>query len=1163
MGLNSTQFNFLKPQRLTDQSDGGGQITSVALPDNISNNLFPGVSNLDAVNGRLSARLLYLSAQSNDVLWYYGAGVYISQPPANPAISALLARAASFGEERAALATRIESYLTQGPISPLTFYGNAVVGQRAVIGYQLLSAALPEVGESYLLSQEKAGYPAVSQYVRITKVEERIQDFTDATGDFQRRLVTLYLAEPLRYDFAGLDAPIRYTNIYAPTRVRYTTVADAARYYGLLPLAAPANAETSVITVHRVMEQLVPSTQAEKAQADQPAQALPQQMFPCGPARILAANVTGTVIYLGSGVMPGTVAVTGTQTYTDTSAGFLTASGGAVAEMDYAAGCIVFPSAGTWTVTAQPAAPLIGPAHTLGLPINVSTRALVYVTTLAPIPAPGTLVVDYLAFGKWYRLTDNGKGQLVGASSAHGSGTLNYATGTVQLSLQALPDLNSLILFAWATGIHALRRDGEVSAPVPALQVTLDYPAEPGSLSLSWPSGGVTKTATVASNGVISGQATGQALHETGMVNLTPLPSAFPDTAGLFSVSYQRKLRYSGSFVAVAPSARTFVMTLPGAVLPLAGGSLTLSVTLGFSYYSAYPLITESFVVTDDGAGGLVGEIVDIGSSVNSTTGEVVLVVKNIVRGVYLSYFSAGSYANVPCTVFSAPATFGWTARKASDAPAAQTETHPVPDLRIDLTPDHADAVLPASLRFLLGSAVHVERAGTIYRNPSPLTDSGVPVGTLNHATGIATLYDWTGLTSTTVAIQALATVRRPWYAHRLVGRVVGAPVRPGSFQLRGLDAAGIALTATAATDGRLLAAGIDGEIDWQTGIYTVTFCDWMAVGSLTAEQLAAPWYNPALIVAGEYPVPRDVLPTSLVYNAVVYTYAPVDSTLIGIDTARLPNDGRVQVIKPGDTAVLHHTGIFTLPNPLSAGQIINLPRGDLSQVVLLDTAGTQVATTKYSANLTAGVVTMANPLDLSAYLQPLAAHHTLREMARISDVEISGHIQLARALTKTFPAEGYLSTLLTAGDRYARYANLRIIASWQGNFANDGALAVADYNDVDYPLVVTNEGCIEEDWAVVFETPTTVKIIGARVGQIASGMSITAPIAPVSALTGIPYFHIPAGGWGSGYVYGNALRVLTIAASFPHWHIRCTQPHDWTGAGDVYAFQSIGEVDP
>lgn len=1172
MALNSSHIQFLKSARLTDQVDGGGQITATPLPDNVSNNLFPGVSNLDAVNGRVSARLLYLATVSPDTLWYYGAGVYLSAPPENSAISALLARASAFGEERADLITRVESYLTQGPITLMTFFGNAVIGQRAVRAYQTVSTPLPETGETYLISQEKSGYPAVAQYVRLTDVEFVDLEFEDAQGVFTRRVLTLYLAEPLRYDFAGLEFPDRLVSTVAPTRIRYTTVADAARYYGLLPLAAEAASGQAQVSLTRLLESLVPSTQTETAQADLPAQALPQQLFPCGEVLTLVSDVTATTLYLGMAVTPGTVSVTGTQTYTDTGTGTLVRADEVTAEIDYTEGLIVFPESGTWTVTAQPAAPLIGPAYTVALPITTQTRALVYVTTLTPIPAPGTLVVDYLALGKWYRLTDRGDGVLAGASSAHGSGALDFVTGTAQLSLQTLPDTNTALLFAYALPLAAERRDGEVSIPAPSLAVTLEHAVEPATLTVSWPSGGLTKTATASAQGVLSGDATGMIGHETKTLVVTPDAAAFPDAGSVFTVDYDRLVTYSGALAAIAPTGRSYTLQLPEGACPLAPGSVRLTVTL-VRYQSAFVsmgTVSETFTLVDDGAGAMTGEPLAVASAVNYTTGEVILILPDTVtRGYFEWRRYGGGIALVWNPTGAAPLlantyAFGYQVRNAADGVATVQELIAAPGLTVDLTPTTLDVILPGSVRFLLGGQVHVDRLGTLYRAPSATTGSGTPVGSVNYTTGQATLTDWRALSSLALTVQALATVRGAWSTIQVFGRVRGAPVRPGSFQLRATTALGVAISATADPDGAFETDAMIGSIDWQTGIYQARFGERVLDADLTPEQKAESWYDADLIDEdGKVLVPAPVIPTSLVYNAVVYTYAPVDSTLIGVDTARLPADGRVQVIRPGDTAILHHTASLTMPTPLSAGQQVDCQRGHLSQVILLDTAGTQVATTKYSVNLATGIITMANPLDLSAYIQPLTAQHTLREMARVVDVEISGAVRLARALTKTFPVGSYLSTLLPAGDRYARYADLRVIASWQGDFTTDGALAAVDYNEVDYPLQVTNEGCIEEDWAIVFETASTVKVIGARVGQIASGLSITGTIAPTSTLTGLAYFSINPDGWGQGYAYGNALRFITVAASFPHWHIRCTQPHDWDGSGDVYAFQSLGEVDP
>lgn len=136
MAPEQQSHQFLKSARLTDQVDGGSQITATPLPDNVSNNLFPGVSNLDAVNGRVSARLLYLAIVSPDTLWYYGAGVYLSAPGRTAPSPRCWPAPRRSAKSAPILITRVESYLTQGPITLMTFYGNAVIGQRAVRAYQ-------------------------------------------------------------------------------------------------------------------------------------------------------------------------------------------------------------------------------------------------------------------------------------------------------------------------------------------------------------------------------------------------------------------------------------------------------------------------------------------------------------------------------------------------------------------------------------------------------------------------------------------------------------------------------------------------------------------------------------------------------------------------------------------------------------------------------------------------------------------------------------------------------------------------------------------------------------------------------------------------------------------------------------------------------------------
>ena len=69
----------------------------------------------------------------------------------------------------------------------------------------------------------------------------------------------------------------------------------------------------------------------------------------------------------------------------------------------------------------------VGPVHTGATAISINNRAFTYVFSCTPIPAPGTLNVDFRALGKWYRLTDaDATGDLTG----EGAGRVDFNTGS-------------------------------------------------------------------------------------------------------------------------------------------------------------------------------------------------------------------------------------------------------------------------------------------------------------------------------------------------------------------------------------------------------------------------------------------------------------------------------------------------------------------------------------------------------------------------------------------------------------------------------------------------------------------------------------------------------------------------------------------------------------
>jgi len=175
-----------------------------------------------------------------------------------------------------------------------------------------------------------------------------------------------------------------------------------------------------------------------------------------------------------------------------------------------------------FTITSGPETfTIIGPAHTGGIDITLGNQALNYTYSCTPVPAPGALTVEYRSLGRWYTLQDDGSGALTG----DGSGVIDYNTGSVIITLLALPDVDSAILLSWNSGAHYTDRAGSVDYDPITVQHTLATAAEPGSVSISWLQSGNTKTATVAVDGGIDGDATGHVNHATGEVFLICPPS--------------------------------------------------------------------------------------------------------------------------------------------------------------------------------------------------------------------------------------------------------------------------------------------------------------------------------------------------------------------------------------------------------------------------------------------------------------------------------------------------------------------------------------------------------------------------------------------------------------------------------------------------------------
>lgn len=443
--------------------------------------------------------------------------------------------------------------------------------------------------------------------------------------------------------------------------------------------------------------------------------------------------------------------------------------------------------------------------------------------------------------------------------------------------------------------------------------------------------------------------------------------------------------------------------------------------------------------------------------------------------------------------------------------PAAGSSAQNEPNALTQLSVDHRGArigsMVGGSILFRFNGREYRDEQGSLFTGPM---SAPIDSGTYEPLAYEGLITEWDAGARSVISRAAL-TVYGRWPLREVLWRTPGAPVRVGSFQV--VDGKGN--SAQSDNDGDMAGADpyITGRIDYDTGVYTLEF--------------AAP-----------YPAPEQVR-----YNAVVLKYLPLDPALLGLNPVRLPLDGRVPIVQPGNMLVIHDTDSFTLPNPAVAGQTYALPRGLLAYVEVRDALGLRVPTDRYTINLVTGSITMANPLDLSEYDQPLKAEHRIEDMVLCVDAQLSGDIQISGAIVHAYGTDAYISSALRFGDLQSRVTDPFDQQAWTGVWSDEriGSDATAEFNHTVYPVTVTNLGAITERFRIEFTSTNAFRLIGETTGVHPTTGTIGLNYAPNNPAAGAPYFTVPALGWGSGWVAGNQVRFNTFAAAAPMWINRTT----------------------
>ena len=295
-------------------------------------------------------------------------------------------------------------------------------------------------------------------------------------------------------------------------------------------------------------------------------------------------------------------------------------------------------------------------------------------------------------------------------------------------------------------------------------------------------------------------------------------------------------------------------------------------------------------------------------------------------------------------------------------------------------------------------------------------------------------------------------------------------------------------------------------------------------------------------------------------YNATGYTFLPLDKNILGVDTVKLPPSGKVPAYRKGDLILVKAEKLAPILD-LTPARAISVEKTRLSLLELVDDLGVKLPYTTYSVDLEAGTLTLLPTFSELGYQAPFSARYQYQDMAVATDVSISGDIKLAKQLTHDFdPSNTLVSSALLMGTMQARVYNMFTQDVWKSKFLDyiEGDDSIFKFNTALAPIEVTNESCIQEEWALVFTGATSFDLIGRNVGRLASGSTLE-DFSPLNPATKKPILTMRKEGFSSGARAGNVLRFNTNAANFPVWVVRTVLQSNTTTIDHSFSLEFKG----
>ena len=1217
MAITADQIKILESERLTDTDDGGGRATGRIVESGDVNAVFPPIDRIDQAFGEFSARKLFAGPQTASTEVYYGVHSAIIQDAMDKNINLLMCDTKSDSDNLRDLKDYVESYQVKASQTTAILWGEHLQHQQIVVMYMPVVEDEPAPSDVLFLNDGKN-----EQAIRIKRVSVDIRDVSQTVNGnlstFQIKRVSLELFNSLDHNYDGQQPSLDWLN--RTTKIYTSRASSGVKYFGVKRLAQAVASGASTANVGDLFMPLAPASKSTDALTNQKPFLDQSILTDIGPVESVTIQLSDQSSGVKAGYLPFHFSKTSTitwsgRTFNDRGDGVFLLVGGSGGVTSLTIDRVTrrlelkldsgVNGSNSLVITGAPACLVSTTPYSIGAVIDAKSQRTTYIFDLSEVlPQPELTRVSFRVLGKSYTAKVRGDGVIHGDAT----GRLDTTTGLIQITLPALPDIASALIVTWTSAeyINVSTTNKKSLKATSKYELTLDGAAERGSLNVKWLNDGSVSAATTAIDDgkgrlKIGGDDVGYIIYANpdGVSQIFIEPQAKkPDSGTAFQVSYNKiSLDAQQSMLLDSTSPNEIVTTLTPAPQPgsICFDVVTTRTSQRASNMTAFDEVTRIMRRWYDVDGGF--------NFIEKNKNTAVSVVDG--PGLYGKIeYESGNLLVRPCDGYESTQYSGATSTVPSDdvwrppewpsfdnnggavavprysisagskhkvnalehlppqtimifwqsalAPPSEnvSESHPVGNLVIDLIDYDVQQIIEGSVRLTFGDQVAVDNRGTIILNPSTTTGAGSQIGTIDYSTQQISLQTWPDGDYDIVLVTA-ATAAPIGAGDSFVFNTKAYPVAPLGFTVNAIDSKGDRYSGVVDGNGDISGGDLKGRIDQNSGLVTLYGVD----------PNAAPDAENKLLM---------LVASSITYSAVIETLLPLDKAVIKIDPIRLPPDGRVPIYRAGDLLLLSHTASKSVGTP-TAGQVVSVDRTYLAACDVVDSKGKPLKQAMRSIDLKAGTVTFSAPLSFvdeqgNQLSPPLVVKHRIEHMSPIADVQLNGDLKLLTAAYHDYPAdETVVCSCPIHGDRWARAHTHFTQKNWDsGNptWSDDriGPDTAAKYDTINYPFELTNQGSVNERWALVFTGQTLFEVVGESLGVIATGNTGT-DCAPINPNTKTPYFLIRADGWGSGWAVNNVVRFNTDAAISPIWLIRVTQPGKLEIDRDEFVYQIRGDV--